>query len=162
MNGDTTSPEAFDQVLAHVGEGDSPISACRRPGMPSKSSVLRRVRSDPSFARAYEAALEERAQMRLHRYGEILDKLESGKLDPSTGRVLLDGLKLQMQLDDRRLSERNRTEISGPDGGNLIPEPKEMPSDFETARYIAYLLGNTGALPKTEYAEPLRLVGRST
>jgi hypothetical protein len=164
MSGDT-SQEAFDRVLEFVGEGDSLIAACRRPGMPSKSSVLRRVRSDQSgFARAYEAALEERAQVLMARYDLILDKLEEGRIDPSSARVLLDGLKLRMQLDDRRLSERQRTEVTAAEGKPLFPE-REPISDFELARFMAYTLTKAGALPPTEHPEPLRLshlTGRSS
>ena len=138
MTGDT-SPEAFDLVLEHVADGDSLVAACRRPGMPSKSSVLRRVRSDAGFAKAYAAALEERAQVRLDRFGAILDKLEKNAIDPQGARILLDGIKLQMQLDDRRLSERQRTEVSGPNETPLIQTPTAL-SDLELARTVAWVL----------------------
>jgi hypothetical protein len=164
MSGDTTSSEAFARVLEFVGEGNSLIAACRRQGMPGKSSVLGRLRSDPSFARAYEAALEERAQVLMARYDSILDKLEEGRIDPSSARVLLDGLKLRMQLDDRRLSERQRTEVTAAEGKPLFPE-REPISDFELARFMAYTLTKADMVTKTEYPEPLRLshlTGRST
>jgi hypothetical protein len=138
MSGDTSSA-AFDAVLQYVADGDSLVSACRRPGMPSKSSVLRRVRSDAGFAKSYTNALEERAQIRLDRFGAILDKIEKGSIDPQSARVLLDGIKLQMQLDDRRLSERQRTELSGPNETPLVQAPTPL-SDFEMARLLSYLL----------------------
>ena len=134
-----TSPEAFNAVLEHVSNGDSLVAACRRQGMPSKSSFLRRARSDAAFAKAYAAALEERAQVRLDRFGAILNKLEKNLIDPQSARVILDGLKVVMAFDDRRLTERNRTEVSGPNNSPLIPEQPKI-SDFEMARWIGHIL----------------------
>lgn len=64
---------------------------------------------------------------------ELLEKLERGDIDPSSARVLLDGLKFQMQCDDKRFAERQRQEITGRDGAPLIPQQKEADL-FETAR----------------------------
>lgn len=63
-------------------------------------------------------------QVRSDEYGELLEKLERGDIDPSSARVLLDGLKFQMQCDDKRFAERRRQEITGRDGAPLIPQKR--------------------------------------
>jgi len=136
----TTDP--FEQVLDYVAEGESLIEACQHPGMPSRKTVQRRCRTDAEFARAYANAVEDRAESRAHRFNEILGRLERDEIDPSSARVLLDGLKWQMGLDDRRFAERTRIEATGANGAPLISEAKPITEaeQREQARYIAFLL----------------------
>ena len=151
--------DPFEQVLDYISEGQSLIEACQHPDMPSRKTVQRRCRTDAQFARAYQMAVEDRAEARAHRFNEILDRLERDEIDPSSARILLDGLKWQMGLDDRRFAERTRIEATGKDGAPLISEVKPI-SDFETARYVAYLLSKSAKV--TVDAGELRAIGPAT
>ena len=151
--------DPFEQVLDHIAEGQSLIEACQHPGMPSRKTVQRRCRTDAAFAKAYQQAVEDRAEFRAHRFNEVLQRIERDEIDPSSARVLLDGLKFQMGLDDRRFADRTRIEATGKDGAPLISEAKPV-SDFETARYIAYLLSKSAKVSVD--AGELRAIGPAT
>jgi hypothetical protein len=60
---------------------------------PRRRSDPHQVRSDAAFSARYNEALSGRAEERMRKHGEILEKLERGDIDPSSARVLLDGLK---------------------------------------------------------------------
>jgi hypothetical protein len=145
--------EAFNRVLAFIADGDSVASACKRTGACDNATFFRRVRSNPELNKRWQEATEERAAIREQRYGEVLDKLEAGSIDPQSARVLLDGIKFQMQNDDRRYQEKVRAELTGRDGKDLIPAPKEVDL-FEEARYLASVLWSAG-VNSLDQAKPL-------
>ena len=66
-------------------------------------------------------------------------KLETGKIDPSSAATAIKALQwLSAKEDPKRYSDVSRSEVSGPEGKSLFPEPRL--SDLELARSVAWVL----------------------
>jgi hypothetical protein len=141
-----TEIDPFETVLEAVADGASLVEACRAPGRPSRKTVQRRCRTDAAFAQAYEAACEDRSEIRLQRYADTIAKLERSELDPSSARVILESLRFLMTTDNnRRYGAKTRTELTGKDGRDLtLAAPAKPVDDMETARWVAHLLYKAG------------------
>ena len=86
-----------------------------------------------------------RAQGRISKIEEIVAKLETGKIDPSSAKVAIDAMKwLSQKEDPKRYSDVQRAELSGPNGRDLIPDQPRM-SDFDLARLAAFYLTRADA-----------------
>lgn len=154
------SEQSFAAVLDDLASGLSLEAACRGDKRPSKSTVQRRIKSDPAFAQAHSEALEARAESRVDKLMQINERLEIGTIDPSSARVILDNLKWLAGKDHpARFSEKFKSEISGPNGVPLIPDTKQ-PDDLEIAVYLAHVLDRQSRAGID--AQGLPLLGHST
>jgi hypothetical protein len=153
---------AFEAVLSAIADGDSVSAACRKSGNCSKATFFRRVRSDPEFNRRWMEAQEERAEARYERYDDIMRRLEEGKQDPGSARILLESLRWQMARDDsRRFSDKVKTELSSPGDKPLFPD-RPPPDEMEVARLIGSLLYSQGVRSLDDVSNPAALLGFST
>ena len=131
-------PEAYFEIVQLISEGVNLADAMGKT-RPAKTSFFNRLREDSELAKAYERAMVMRAQGRIAKIEEIVAKLEIGKIDPSSAKVAIDAMKwLSQKEDPKRYSDVSRSEVSGPEGKSLFPEPRL--SDFDLARNIAFIL----------------------
>ena len=136
----THTEQAYQAVLDDLAGGLSSEVACRPAGRPSKSTILRRVRSDPEFALDYSQALEARAESRVDKLMQINERLELGTIDPQSARCISDNLRWLAGKDNpARYSDKIRSEVSGPNNTPLIPDTKKI-DDLEIAVWIAACL----------------------
>ena len=132
------SDEAFAEVIRLISEGVPLANALGGKDRPGRTAFYERLKSDATLAREYEVAMTQRAQCRVDAILDVNDRLLRGAIDPQSARCISDNLKWLAQKEDpRRFSDVSRTEISGRDGKDLLPEM----SDFELARVLAYLVG---------------------
>lgn len=147
--------EDYRAILADLADG-TPLAKSWGGNRPGKTLFHRKVATDAAFAQDYSRAMVMRAQARIAKIEEIVDKLEVGRIDPASAKCAIDALKWPSQKEDpSRYSDVQRAEVTGRDGRDLIPEQPKV-SDFETARLLAYLLnkgaedrGTLTALPET-------------
>ena len=153
-------PEAYAQVIKDLAAGVTLASALGGPDRPGRTAFYQRLKEDPALAREYDAAMQQRAQCRVDALLDVNQRLLCGKLDPASAKVISSNLIwLAGKESPRQYGEVNRTELTGRDGKDLIQEPRM--SDYELARYAAYLLtkaerhgGTLLPLPNAEEATP--------
>jgi len=81
-----------------------------------------------------------RAQARIAKIEDVIEQVLCGRAEPAAAKVALDSLRWLAQKEDpSRYSDVQRSEVTGRDGRDLIPDQPKM-SDAETARLLAYLL----------------------
>ena len=85
------------------------------------SGACVRMRNLP---RAYQMAVEDRAECRAQRFSEVLHSVGQDDHGPEQSRILLDGLRFSDGTDDRRYAECTRIEATGKDGASLIEAAK--------------------------------------
>ena len=88
------TPETVEQFLDYIRNGRSCAQACRQDGMPSSKTIESWVKTDSSFAAAYEQAKEDRGTY----YGELVAEVALAGLqgkykDSAMLRAAIDGLK---------------------------------------------------------------------
>jgi hypothetical protein len=153
-------PPDIQAVLTDLANGASLEKACKPAGRPCKSTILRKVKSDPEIAEAYAWAMEARAEHRVGELIELNEMLIRGETDPQTCRVASENLRWLASKDSSRFAERTRAEITGANGKDLLPPPKEVDL-FEEARYLASVLWSAGC-NSLDQAKPAALLGGSS
>ncbi len=152
--------EDYLDVARLIGEG-VPLNEALGKERPAKTAYWKKMQESPELQRAHELAMTMRAETRIARIEGLVDKLETGKIDPSSAATAIKALQwLSQKEDPKRYSDVQRSEITGRDGAPLIEQPRM--SDFETARLLAHLLdkgtraavdaGDLVALPNPESA----------
>ena len=132
-------PEAYFEVVHLIGDS-VPLNEALGKERPAKTAFYSRLREDAELAKAYEMALTLRAQGRIAKIEDVIEKVLVGKVDPQSAKVALDSLRWLAQKEDpKRYSDISRSEVSGPGGKDLIPS-QEKPSDLDLARYIAWIM----------------------
>jgi hypothetical protein len=56
----------YDQIFEHMAQGESLSGICRSPGMPTRTTVLRHVTSDPAFEALYDRARQASGRLSAH------------------------------------------------------------------------------------------------
>ena len=136
----TYTAELGLQLCEAIAMRQSPAEICAQAGMPSERTVYVWRRQHPEFATAYEEARRWRAEARADHIDALAQRLEAGKLDPQTARTLFDIERWQASKEaPGRYSEKTTAEITGKDGAAIAITSE--PSEIETARRIAMLLG---------------------
>ena len=69
------------------------MAGCAR--CPSSAAFWARLSVDKDLQDKYLRAREHRAHARFERLQELMDRIESGELDPTAARVMIDALKWQ-------------------------------------------------------------------
>ena len=151
------SDEAYAAVIADIAAGTPLASALGGKDRPGRTGFFQRLKTDPDLAREYAAAMEQRAQCRVDAILDVNDRLLRGALDPASAKVISSNLIwLASKEDNRRYGEIQRTELTGRDGRDLLPEQSKM-NDRELARLLAFLL-NKGARQTVDAGE-LKVIG---
>ena len=135
--------EAYQAILADLANGIPLAKAIGGKDRPSRTRLFQKIAEDAEFARAYDRARESRAQVRIEKIEDVVEKVLCGLYEPSAAKVALDSLwKLAAKEDPRRYSDVQRTELTGKDGSPILAQPEI--SNFEFARLLAFYL-NKGA-----------------
>ncbi len=102
--------EMITEVCRLVREGSNlkAIGSDKNNGLPDTSTLYRwKAENRYGFNDLYAPAREARADSRADKIDEILEKVESGELQPNQGRTLIDGYKWQAAIEKpRTYSER--------------------------------------------------------
>jgi hypothetical protein len=146
------TPEAEQRILDGVASGRTLAEACADPGMPSPSTVYRTLRADPAFADAFALAERQFADAKFSEISRIVEKVQTGKIDPTSARVAIDALRWQCARLAKKYNDR--IEVTGEEGTPLMPPPREV-SDIDLARRAASLLLRAGS----EAGIPAALLG---
>ena len=121
-----------------IGEG-VPLNEALGKERPSKTAYWKKMQKSAELRAAHELAMLMRAETRIARIEGLVDKLETGKIDPSSAATAIKALQWLAQKENAKYSDVQRSELSGPGGKDLIPEQPRM-SDFDLARLAAFYL----------------------
>ena len=144
--------EAYQAILVDLANGIPLAKAIGGKDRPSRTRLFQKIAEDAEFARAYDRARESRAQVRIEKIEDVVEKVLCGQYEPAAAKVALDSLwKLAAKEDPRRYSDVTRAEISGRDGERLIPEAQRL-DDLELARMVSWImhLGTQAAVNQGE------------
>ena len=138
------SDEAYSAVIKDIAAGIPLANALGGPSKPGRTLFFARLKEDPALAREYEAAMQMRGQVRVDELLDVNQRLLKGLIDPQSAKVISSNLIwLAGKEAPKTYGEVTRTELTGKDGKDLIPEAEQV-SEFELARRIAYLLHKGG------------------
>lgn len=103
-------PEIFDALEVHVAIGGSLDSFCSMKGRPNKKALYMKLRTDEGFEAQYERAIKFRALEYADKMDAVVRGVEDGSIDPSQGRVLLQGLTHMMdRFYHRMFGDKSRS-----------------------------------------------------
>ena len=99
-----------EEICQRIAEGETLLQICKDPRVPSYRKVLNWRNDSEGFFRLYILARVDAADHMGDRIIELIDKVESGRLEPHVGRTAIDGLNwLMAKLHPERYGERIAT-----------------------------------------------------
>ena len=106
--------ELAEEICQRIAEGETLVAICKDSCMPSYRCILNWRSNNEEFFRLYVMARVDAADRMGDRIVELIDQVQSGKLDPHAGRTAIDGLKwLMAKLHPERYGDRITTIHSG-------------------------------------------------
>lgn len=127
--------EIADQICARIAEGESLVSICRSEQMPSTVSVYAWLRLHENFLNRYTIAREDQADTMADEMIEIADDGRNDWMMNNKGEVVFDrehAMRSRLRIETRKWAaaklkpkkygDFSRTEITGKDGKDLIPD----------------------------------------
>jgi hypothetical protein len=115
--------EIYDAILERMAQGESLSAICRDRGMPTRTTILRRVTSDPAFEALYDRARQAMGDALAEQILEIADDASTDLSDPQSvnrAKLKVDARKwLASKLFPRQFGDVVRNEVSGPAGGPI-------------------------------------------
>ena len=134
------SPELAAELCEAISCGVSLHEYCATPGRPSRRSVVRWKQESPEFSKALTEARIFRAESRSDVIDSILTDVQVGRLDPISGRMLVDGHKWLMAKENGRYSDTQKVELSGPGGASISILNADQPEMKEIARFYSLII----------------------
>jgi hypothetical protein len=114
-------PEVREQILERMACGESLSIICRTRGMPTRTTVLTWVTTDPAFEALYDRARQAMGDALAEQILEIADDTSTDLSDPQSvnrAKLKVDTRKwLASKLFPHRFGDVVRNEVSGPAGG---------------------------------------------
>jgi hypothetical protein len=138
------SPAFAKEFCDLIADGGNVRSLCKRPDMPSRTTIREWTRRYPAFAMALANAERARASARLDLMDQLCEDVINGKLDPDYARVVLQHHKWAASVEDRgkfgdRLGVQPLPSPVMPFDGDAIKLDHRTPE--ESARIVAAVLG---------------------
>lgn len=123
-------PAKLAAVVERMAEGESLRQICKDPAMPSvgtviKYAMLKHDEKDPvllRFAEAYALAKQVRAEAWADELVQIADKTAADKDEVAKARLRVDTRKWLLSKLLRDYADKQRHELSGPDGSAIKSE----------------------------------------
>lgn len=116
-------PEIREQILERMAQGESLSVICRTRGMPTRTTVLVWVTTEPEFERLYDRARQAMGDALAEQILEIADDASTDMSDPQSvnrAKLKVDTRKwLASKLFPRQFGDVVRNEVSGPAGGPI-------------------------------------------
>jgi hypothetical protein len=116
-------PEVREQILERMACGESLSVICRTRGMPTRTTVLTWVTTDPAFEALYDRARQAMGDALAEQILEIADDASADLSDPQSvnrAKLKVDTRKwLASKLFPRQFGDVVRNEVSGPAGGPI-------------------------------------------
>lgn len=123
-------PDAREQILERLADGESLSEICRDDGMPSREAVRLWQNSDAAFDLAVTHAREEGYAIRAARAVADAKKAE----DPAKGRLAFDAERWYLGKLSNAFSDKQKHELTGKDGGPIQTTDVTRLSDDELQR----------------------------
>ncbi|HFU4527710.1 TPA: ubiquitin carboxyl-hydrolase [Yersinia enterocolitica] len=124
-------PEVADDICALLASGKSLLKACRRPGMPDKSTVFRWLSMHEDFRDKYAKATEARADAIFEDMFDIADGVAEDAAAVGKARLRIDTRKWALaRMNPRKYGDKVTNEIVGKDGGAIQIETSPMSTLF--------------------------------
>ena len=118
--------EDYLNVARLIGEG-VPLNEALGKERPAKTAYWKKMQESPELQRAHALAMTMRAETRIERIEGLVDKLETGKIDPSSAATAIKALQWLAQKESPKIySDIQRSEVSGPEGKDLFPEKAKV------------------------------------
>lgn len=129
------SKEIAATICARVSERETLKEICADPAMPARSAAYAWLSEHAEFKDMYARAREERADLLADEIVAIADAAE----DANKARLQIDARKWwAAKVNPKKYGDRQGVTLDATHMHHMTTEP---PSDLETARRIAYLLG---------------------
>jgi hypothetical protein len=116
------------------------------------TTPLRWLREDQTgeLRKEYMRAREDQGDLSADNITELGRKVARGELDPQAGRVAIDSEKwIAGRRKPKVYGDRLQTEISGPDGGAIVTDVREV-SSRDLARAALLLVAQAQTEPESE------------
>ena len=124
-------PEVADDICALLSGGESLVKACKRPGMPDKSTVFRWLAEHSEFRDKYAKATEARADAIFEEIFDIADGVIPDSAEVAKARLRVDTRKWALaRMNPRKYGDKVTNEIVGKDGGAIQVETSPMSTLF--------------------------------
>ncbi len=108
------TPELATAICERIAEGLSLRKICVADDMPDRTTVNRWLAADPEFAAKYARAREEQGDLMDDRQLDVVQKLESGEMDPHTAKVIVGVLQWRAsKLVPKRYGDRLALDHAG-------------------------------------------------
>lgn len=112
-----------DEICQRLAQGESLIGICNDEHLPPINSVYHWRRTIPVFAIAYTRAREDQADTNADEIAEVRRKIESGEVDASAGRVIIDALKWEAGKRKAKMyGDSSLLKLADADGEKLLPQ----------------------------------------
>lgn len=107
------TPELENKILEMLENGMSLVKICQEPGIPSRSVVLKWQREDDEFSAKCARAREAQGEFMAEKLEEINEKVESGKLDPQSAKVISSNLQwTASKLASKKYGDKQQIELN--------------------------------------------------
>lgn len=130
------TPEIAERICEWLAGGQSLRAFCRQDDTPDLSTICRWVVAHDEFRKQYVSAREAAGYAHADQIMEVVEDLKRGKLDPSTGKAMMDGLKWSAErMAPKTHMPQSLVNHQSPDG-SMTPKPttieliaKPVPND---------------------------------
>jgi hypothetical protein len=92
----------FNEMLDRIANGSSLLRLEKEDGFPARSTMWRFISATEERRAAYEQARQDRADYRVEMMDGIIGQIHSGKMEPNTGRGILELMRWQASKENNR------------------------------------------------------------
>ena len=89
------TPDKATRICVYIVEGLSLRAIAKKPGMPTKATILHWLADNESFRIQYERATKMRTLARVEQVDQVVQDMFDGKIDWRVARVEIDAIKWQ-------------------------------------------------------------------
>jgi hypothetical protein len=134
----TYTPEIAQEICVQIATGELSLrKLCQQPGMPMLRTVTNWLAEHDEFARQMAEARELRADGYRDRIEELIEQVASGKIDPQSGRVSIEGLRWLAGIEKpQKYGDRIRAE-------HVISRGPDTDSESESRQWLNRMLAAT-------------------
>jgi hypothetical protein len=105
--------ELFDELCDRIANGSSLLRLEKEDGFPARSTMWKFITSTQERRAAYEQAREDRSDYHDDLIGGIVAKLNAGKIDPASAKVMIDAIKWQASKENKKVyGDSNRVDLT--------------------------------------------------
>lgn len=126
--------EVAEEFCKRISEGRSILSVCEDEDMPSRANVYRWMDDNPEFETKCTRARRDRADYRVKKMEEVVEKLERKEIDAHSANVILSQLRWTASKENPAIYG-DKLNLSG----EMTVNNKEIPDEKLDAKLQALL-----------------------